>query len=107
MNFEIAFVGVTRERPYAGQKPSATYTFAISDGHIKGRAEVVLADGGYETIRQTGKDAKAAAKLVLKRVLADGCDPFKNTLFLRVPFRHAEYFSRYGSFHASHRIALG
>jgi hypothetical protein len=42
MNFEIAFVGMTRETHYAGQKPSATYTFAISDGPMKCRAEVVL-----------------------------------------------------------------
>jgi hypothetical protein len=105
MNVEIAFVGMTHERPYAGQKPSATYTFAVSNGPKKSRAEVVLADGGCETIEQTGKNAKTAAQLVLKRVLADGCDPFKNSLFLRVPFSHAEYFSRYGSFHASHRIA--
>jgi hypothetical protein len=96
MSLGISFVGVTRERPCEGFRASATFTFRIFKGSVKTLAEVILADGGLEIIEQRGKDAKAAARIALDRTLANGRDPFKTLVFLRIPYRHAAFFSKYG-----------
>lgn len=69
----IAVAGLSRERSFGGSKASATYTFSIFDGVAKTRAEVILADGGFEIIEQRGKDAEVAAKLALERLLLERC----------------------------------
>ena len=96
--FEIALVATNREGAWPGYQASATYTFVITDGFLKARAEVILSDGCLEIIEQGGKNSKAAAKLALEHLLVAGCDPFQTPIFLRVPYRHAEYFSKNGSF---------
>ena len=96
--FEILMVGLNRERAYAKYKASATYTFAISDGRAKTHADVIFSDGGLEIIEQKGKEAKAAARLALQRLLVSGCDPFEAQIFIQIPYRQAELFSKYGNF---------
>jgi hypothetical protein len=98
MKFAIALVSRNRERAYAKYKASATYTFAISDGPVRTHAEVILTDGGQEVIEQKGKDAKAAARLALERLLVTGCDPFEGPIFLQIPYRQAEFFSKFSKF---------
>jgi hypothetical protein len=99
MSFDIEFVRCERERALRGcLEASATFTFAISDGPLKARAEVMLTHGGIEAIKRTGKGAKAAARLALERLLEIGCDPFQTPIFLRVPYWQAELFSEYGNF---------
>jgi len=58
----------------------------------------MLTDGGIELIKRAGKDAKAAARLALERLIVEGCDPFQTPIFLRVSYWHAEFFSEYGNF---------
>jgi hypothetical protein len=99
--FEIAIVAANRERACAGYQASATYIFAITDGFLKARAEVMLADGCLEIIERKSKNSKLAARLALEQLLDEGCDPFQTAIFLRIPYRHAEYFSKHGSFHHS------
>ncbi len=97
----VALVSFVRERTCGRSKPSTTYTFKISEGGKRSQAEIILTDGGPEVIEQSRQDAKAAARLALDRVLNAGYDPFKAPLFLRIPYQHAEYFSRHGEFHKS------
>jgi hypothetical protein len=96
--FQIALLGWNREKAYAKYRAAATYTFAVSDGPVKTHAEVVLTDGGFEIIEREGKDARAAARLALERLLRNGCDPFEGAICLQVPYREAEYFSKFGNF---------
>jgi hypothetical protein len=96
--FHIALVGWNREKAYAKYRAAATYTFAVSDGPVTTHAEVILTDGGCEIIEQTGKDAKMAARQALERLLIRGCNPFEGPILLQVPYREAEYFSRFGNF---------
>src|SRR5215469_4278170 len=64
MSLNIELLRWNRERALGGcPEASATYTFSISDGPLKARAEVRLTDGGIELIKRAGKDAKAAARL--------------------------------------------
>ena len=101
MNFErfkIALVASNRERAWAGYEASATYTLAITHGLLKARVEVMLTDGCLEIIEHKGKDSKTAARLALEQLLVAGCDPFQTPIFIRVPYRHAKYFSKYGRF---------
>jgi hypothetical protein len=99
----IAVAGLSREWSFGGSKASATYTFSIFDGVVKTRAEVILADGGFEIIEQRGKDAEAAAKLALERLLLERCAHLERPIFIRISYPHAEYFSKYGYFHQSFR----
>ncbi|MGB7436806.1 MAG: hypothetical protein WBR26_26605 [Candidatus Acidiferrum sp.] len=98
MKFDIALVGSNRERAYAKYKASATFTFAISSGPVKTHAEVILTDDSLEVIQQQGKDARAAARLALERLLITGCDPFEDSIFVQIPYRQAEFFSKFGNF---------
>ena len=96
--FQIALVGWNRERAYAKYPAAATYTFAVSNGPVKTHAEVILTEGGLEIIERKGKDARAAARLALERLLTTGCNPFEGPILLQVPYRQAEYFSKFGNF---------
>jgi len=78
MSLNIELVCSNRERALRGcPEASATFTFTISDGPFKARAEVMLSKGGVEIIERAGKKAKAAARLALERLLVEGCDPSK------------------------------
>jgi hypothetical protein len=92
---------MSRERECGRSKASVTYTFKISEGADKTCAEVMLTDGGFEVIEEGGQDPKAAAVSALERILSTGYDPLKTLPFLRIPYSHAKYFSRYGKFHQS------
>jgi hypothetical protein len=96
--FHIALVGFNRERAFAKYRAAATYTFTVSNGPVKTHAEVILTDDGREIIERKGKDARAAAQLALERLLTTGCNPFEGPIFLQVPYRQAEYFSKFGNF---------
>ena len=39
-----------------------------------------------------------AARLALERLLTNGCNPFEGPICLQVPYREAEYFSKFGNF---------
>jgi hypothetical protein len=99
----ITLVSVARENVGQGVQASAIYTFCIDEGFAKTRAEVMLIDGGFAVIDKRGKDSKHAARLALERALeraiVSGRDPLQSPIFLRVPYQHAEYFSRFGEFH--------
>lgn len=101
MSLEIACVRVNRERVCGQSKASATYTFLISDGPAKTRAEVVLVDGGFEMIQRSGIDAKTAARTALEQFLVSVRNPLETPVFLRIPFGHAAYFVKHGNFHKS------
>ena len=96
--FQIALVGWNRERAFAKYPAAAIYTFAVRNGAVKTHAEVILTDDGLEIIERKGKDARAAARLALERLLVTGCNPFEGPIFLQVPYRQAEYFSKFGNF---------
>jgi hypothetical protein len=98
MKFDIALVGSNRERAYAKYKAFATYTFSVSHGLEKTHAEVIFVDSSLEVIERKGRDVRAAARLALERLLTTGCDPFENSIFVQIPYRQAEYFSKFGSF---------
>lgn len=98
MRFDIELVSSTRERAYRKYKAYTTYTFAITDGPMKSHADVIFTDGAFEIIEQKGKDARAAAKLALERLLVRGCNPFELQIFLTIPYQQADYFSKFGNF---------
>jgi len=79
-------------------KSSVVYRFTISNGLAKTHADVVLTEAGVNIIEQKGKDPQTAAKIVLERLLKKGRDPFETQILLTVPYGHAEYFARYGSY---------
>jgi hypothetical protein len=92
MNYSINLVDVDRE------PKDVVYTFTISNGLANTRGQVVLTDSGLEIIEQRGKDPQTAARIALERLLRQGRDPFETQIFLNIPFGHAEYFARYGSY---------
>lgn len=98
LKFEISLIGLNHERAYAKYKASTTYTFAISHGPAKTHADVIFWDGGIEVIEEKGKSSKTAARLALQRLLSAGCDPFEDQIFIQIPYRQAEFFSKYGNF---------
>ena len=70
MSLNIELLWSNRERALRGcPEASATFTFTISDGPFKARAEVMLTNGDVEIIERAGKKANAAARLALERLL--------------------------------------
>jgi hypothetical protein len=65
---------------------------------LKTHGDVVLTEGGVDIIDQRGKDPRTAARIALEKLLKQGRDPFETKIFLRVPFGHAEYFSKNGNY---------
>jgi hypothetical protein len=104
MSLEIAFERMNREKACPGFKRSATYVFAIFDGSSKTHAEVILMDGGVDIVEHSGIAGKTAARIALQQFLVSVHNPFKNRIFLRIPFRHPEYFVKHGNFHESLRV---
>jgi hypothetical protein len=98
MEYSINLVRVDRELAGVLYKASVVYTFTISNGLSNTRGHVVLTDGGVEIIEQGGKDPKTAAKIALERLLRQRREPFKTQIFLRIPYGHAEYFSKNGNY---------
>jgi hypothetical protein len=98
VKYEIKFTSMERERDDGQCKASVVYTYTISDGKTTTHAEVILSDEGLEIIEQRGKDPKTAAWMSLARVLKEGRDPFETSIILRIPFGHAEHFSKHGNY---------
>jgi len=98
MEYSIDVENVEREVADQHHNAKVVYTFTISNGFAKTHADVVLTEAGAAIIEQKGKDPQTAAKIVLERLLRQGRDPFESQIFLNVPFGHAEYFARYGSY---------
>jgi antitoxin component of RelBE/YafQ-DinJ toxin-antitoxin module len=93
-------VNVDRELADGHYKASVVYAFTISNGLVNTRGNVVLSEGGVEIIEQMGKDPKTAARIALERLLKQGRDPVETQIFLRVPYGHAEHFSKNGNYEA-------
>jgi hypothetical protein len=100
LEYSIDLVNVEREVADGHYNASVVYTFIISNGLAKVHGDVVLTEGGVDIIEQKGKDAQTAAKIALERLLKQGRDPFETQILLRIPFGHAEYFSRNGNYEA-------
>lgn len=98
LKFQISMIGLNHERAFAKYKASTTYTFAISHGPARTHADVIFWDGGFEVIEEKGKSPTIAARMALERLLSAGCDPFRDQIFIQIPYRQAEFFSRYGNF---------
>jgi antitoxin component of RelBE/YafQ-DinJ toxin-antitoxin module len=98
MEYSIDVENVKREMVDQHYKAKVVYTFAISNGFAKTRADVVLTEAGAAIIEQKGKDPKTAAKIVLERLLKKGRDPFETQILLTVPYGHAEHFARFGNY---------
>jgi len=100
MKYSIDFASMDRELADGHYKAGVVYTFAISNDLANTHGQVVLTNGGFEIIEQRGKDPQTAARIALERLLKQGRNPFETRIFLRVPFGHAEYFSKNGNFEA-------
>jgi hypothetical protein len=98
MGYELEFVRVGGDQSFGQIKASVVYTFSISNGHDKTKADVVITCGGVEVIEKGGKDPKTAAKIALDRALKKGRNPFASRISLQMPYGHAEYFSKQGNF---------
>jgi hypothetical protein len=98
MEYNINLENVEKEAADLRHKASVVYGFTISNGVARTRAEVVLTEAGVDIIEQKGKDPQTAAKIALERLLKQGRNPFETQILLRVPFGHAEHFSRYGNY---------
>ncbi len=100
MEYKINFLHEDRELADGHYKACVVYTLTISNGVVNTHGDVVLTDGGMEIIEQRGKDPKTAARIALEWLLKQGRDPFETQIFLNVPYRHAEYFSKNGNYEA-------
>jgi hypothetical protein len=98
MQYSIDLVNVQREASDLRNTAGVVYAFTISNGVARTRGDVVLPEAGVDIIEKKGKDALTAAKIALERLLKQGRNPFETQILLRVPFGHAEYFSRYGNY---------
>jgi hypothetical protein len=105
VRYEVKFTNVDREPDDGQREVYVVYTFAISDGRTTTQAEVILPEEGLEMIKQRGKDPKTAAWMSLERVLKEGHDPFETPITLRIPFGHAEHFSKHGNYQSLPTIA--
>src|SRR5580658_6104766 len=54
MGYELEFVRVGGEQSFGQIKASVVYTFSISNGHDKTKADVVITCGGVEFIEKGG-----------------------------------------------------
>jgi hypothetical protein len=81
------------------------YTFTISRGKTTTQAEVILPEEELAMIKQREKDPKTAAWMSLERVLKEGRDPFETPIILRIPFGHAEHFSKHGNYQSLPTLA--
>jgi hypothetical protein len=100
VEYSIDLVNVDREPAEGGYKASVVYTFRISSDVGDTHGHVVLTEAGVEIIEQRGKDPKTAARIALERLIKKRQDPFQTQIVLRVPFGHADYFSKNGNYEA-------
>ena len=98
---DIVLVGLSRELPWKGFKPTLTCNFTVCEGERSTHAEVIFPDGGEEILHREGRDAKKVARNALERLLAHTAKPFSSLLFVRIPPEHAAYFAKHGDFHGS------
>lgn len=98
MGYDIKLVNVEKEEAERKHWASVVYKFSISTGSANTYGDVVLTEGGANIIEKNGKDPQTAAKVALERFLRQLREPFETQIVLRIPYGHAEYFSRYGNY---------
>jgi len=98
MDYDIKLMNVEREEEEHPHWRIVVYRFAISNGSANAIGDVLLPEPGVTIIEQKGKDPQTAARVALERLLKRGRDPFEAQILLRIPFGHAEYFSRHGNY---------
>jgi hypothetical protein len=97
---EIRFVNEAREEGLREHWSAVMYRFSISNESTHANGDVVLTQAGVNIIEQHGKDPQTAARVALERLLMSGRNPFETQILLKIPFGHAEYFSRHGNYEA-------
>lgn len=100
MEYQIKLLNVETEEEVRKHWAAVMYRFTISDESTHANGDVVLTQGGVDIIEKNGKDPQTAARVALERLLRSGRNPFETQILLKVPFGHAEYFSRHGNFEA-------
>jgi hypothetical protein len=100
MDYDIKLVNVEREEAERPHWRIVVYRFAISNGSANTHGDVLVPEAGVNIIEEKGKDPHTAARIALERLLKRGRDPFEAQILLKVPFGHAEYFSRHGNYEA-------
>ena len=100
MEYSIDLMKVDRELAGGQYKASVVYSFTISNGVANTHGDVVLTEGGVEIIEQRGKDPKTAARIALERFLKQQQHPIATQILLRIPYGHADYFSKNGNYEA-------
>jgi hypothetical protein len=100
MDYEIKLANVEREEAEHPHWRIVVYRFTISNGSTSALGDVLLPEAGVKIIEQKGKDPHTAARIALERLIKRGRDPFDARILLRIPFGHAEYFSRHGNYEA-------
>jgi hypothetical protein len=98
MEYDIKLVNVEKEETERKQWATVVYKFRISNGSANTHGDVVLTEGGVNIIEKNGRDPQTAAKIALERFLRQLREPFETQIVLRIPYGHAEYFSRYGNY---------
>lgn len=100
MAYDIEF---SKKQPLQEQeselaKTFFAYEFVITRGAAKASAKVVFSEAGVHTIEHGGKDAEAAGRIAVQRLLKTGRNPFQDEIVLHVPHGYAAHFARYGNF---------
>jgi hypothetical protein len=98
MEYDIKLVNVEKEEAVRKHWATVAYKFSISNGSANTYGDVVLTEGGVNIIEKNGRDPQTAAKVALERFLRQLREPFETQIVLRIPYGHAEYFSRYGNY---------
>jgi hypothetical protein len=98
MEYDIKLVNVEKEEAERKHWATVVYKFRISNGSATTHGDVVLTEGGVNIIEKNGKDPQTAARIALERFLRQLREPFETEIVLRIPYGHAEYFSRYGNY---------
>lgn len=98
MEYDIKLVNVEKEEMERKHWATVVYKFRISNGSANIHGDVVLTEGGVNIIEKNGRDPQTAARIALERLLSRGRNPFETQILLKIPFGHAEYFSRFGNY---------
>jgi hypothetical protein len=98
MEYDIKLVNVEKEEMERKHWATVVYKFRISNGSADTHGDVVLTEGGVNIIEKNGKDPQTAARIALERFLRQLREPCETQIVLRIPYGHAEYFSRYGNY---------
>jgi hypothetical protein len=98
MKYDITLINSEKEEMERKHWATLVYKFSISNGSANTYGDVVLTEGGVDIIEKNGRDPQTAAKIALERFLMQRREPFETPIVLRIPYGHAEYFSRFGNY---------